>query len=275
VDIIKHKNISSAEGRILTTFMDKNKNWFTLPDVYLNFSELAKSSLRVHLKNMIDDGLLLRVRDGIYYIIPFEYFSETFVPDWHLLVEPLTKAEHYIGYYSALHIHNLITQPSLIEQIVVNKQVQPANVTIRNIRFQYVYHNKKHFFGYEKMWIDNFNKVYCSDLEKTFVDCLFKPDYSCGIVEIGKALYKARNRIDFEKLMKYVEMFSSIAVVKRLGLLLELMDIPNPIIPALQKKNTKTVILLDTILSKGGKINSRWGIQINIDTEEIKNSIYT
>ena len=272
---IKHKNISSAEGRILKTFMDKNKSWFTLSESYSYFPEITKSSMRVHLKNMTDDGLLLRVRDGVYYIIPFEYDSETFVPDWHLLVEALTAGDYYIGYYSALHIHNLITQPSLIEQIVVNRQIQPAHFTIRSARFQYIYHNEKHFFGHEKLWIDNSNKVYCSDLEKTFVDCLFKPDYSCGIVEIGKALHKARKRIDFERLMEYVDRFDSIAVAKRLGYLLEIFDISNSIIPSLQKKITKTIILLDTELPKRGKICSNWYIQQNVDTEEIKNSIYT
>lgn len=255
--------------------MNINKNWFTISEVYMLFPELAKSSLRVHLKNMIDDGLLFRVRNGIYYIIPFEYDSETFVPDWHLLVESLSIYDHYIGYYSALHIHNLITQPSLIEQIVVNKQIHPANISIRNVRFQYVYHNEKHFFGYEKIWIDNSNKVYCSDLEKTIVDCLFKPYYSCGIIEIGKALYKAQKRIDFEKLMEYVDRFGSIAVAKRLGYLLELFDIQTSIILALKKKITKTIILLDTELPKRGKICSYWGIQQNVETEEIKNSIYT
>ena len=38
------------------------------------------------------------------------------------------------------------------------------------------------------MWIDNFNKVLCSDLEKTFLDCLFKPDYAGGIVEVARAI---------------------------------------------------------------------------------------
>jgi hypothetical protein len=38
--------------------------------------------------------------------------------DWHLIAEHLVNnAKHYIGYYSALQIHNLITQPSLKEQI--------------------------------------------------------------------------------------------------------------------------------------------------------------
>ena len=74
----------------------------------------------------------MRLKEGIYYIIPYEEKSETFMPDWHLIAEYLVgDAEYYIGYYSALQIHNLITQPSLKEQIVVSKQIRPSSIKIK------------------------------------------------------------------------------------------------------------------------------------------------
>lgn len=273
---IKHKNISTSESKILATFIDRDKNWFTLSEAYSFLLEMSNVSVRTHLKRMVDDGLLMRIRDGVYYIIPYEYDARTYMPDRRLLAEPLVgSGDYYIGYYSALQIHNLITQPALIEKIVVNKQIKPSKIKIKKARFQYIYHNDKHFFGYEKTWIDGFNKVYCSDLEKTFVDCLFKPHYSGGIVEVGKALYFAKEKLDFDKLLIYIDRFGSIAVSKRLGYLLDLFSIQNPIIESLQKRATKSVVPLDTGLPKQGKISSRWSIQQNADIETIKNSIYT
>lgn len=117
------------------------------------------------------------------------------MPDWHIIAQCLTKGyDYYIGYYSALQIHNLITQPSLKEQIVVPKQVRPSITRIKNVDFQFIYHNQNHFFGAKKIWIDSFNKVLCSDLEKTFIDCLFKPDYAGGIVEVARAIYISKIR---------------------------------------------------------------------------------
>ena len=52
------------------------------------------------------------------------------------------------------------------------------------------------------MWIDNFNKVKCSDLEKTFIDCLFMPNYAGGIVEVARAIYISKDKINFDKLSK-------------------------------------------------------------------------
>jgi len=132
----------------------------------------------------------LRLKAGIYCIIPYEQDVEAFMPDRHLMAEHyVNDAKHYIGYYSALQIHDLITQPSLKKQIVVSKQIRPSEIKIKEVAFQFIYHNEKHFFGAKKIWIDSYNKVLCSDLEKTIIDCLFKPEYAGGIVEVAKAIY--------------------------------------------------------------------------------------
>ena len=235
---IKHKNITPNSSKILTEFISKGKNWFTLQDVYIRFPELSADSLRLQLKRMADEGLLMRIKEGAYYIIPFEQDSELFMPDWHLLAEPLATSGYYVGYYSALQIHNLITQPSLKEQIVVNKQVKPAEIKIKGVKFQFIYHNETHFFGYKKVWIDDFNRVLASDLEKTFIDCLYKPEYAGGIIEIAKAIFMAKDKIKYDTLLKYALKFNSQAVIKRLGYLLELLNINTPIIESLQSRRS-------------------------------------
>jgi predicted transcriptional regulator of viral defense system len=272
---IKHKNISDTISLILTTFIDKGKNWFTVSEADRYIPELAGNAVRIQLKRMVDKGLLMRIQDGVYYIIPYEQNSETFMPDWHLLAEPLAQGDYYIGYYSALQIHQLITQPSLKEQIVVNKRIKPSEKTVKGVKFQFVFHNSTHFFGYKKVWIDNFNKVFCSDLEKTIIDCLYKPDYAGGIVEIAKAIFMAKDKIKFDTLLKYALQFGAQVVIKRLGYLLELLKIETPIIETLQKERSSSIALLDTEAPKNGKILTRWNIQQNIDIETIKSAILT
>jgi predicted transcriptional regulator of viral defense system len=246
-----------------------------LQDVYAHFPELSPDSLRLQLKRMTDEGLLMRVREGVFYIIPYEQDSGSFMPDWHLLAEPLTNSDYYIGYYSALQIHNLITQPSLKEQIVVNRQIKPSEVKIKDIKFQFIYHNETHFFGYKKIWIDDFNRVSASDLEKTFIDCLYKPEYAGGIVEIAKAVFMAKDKIKYDNLLKYALKFNSQAVIKRLGYLLELLNIDTPIIEKLQTERSSSISLLDTEAPKQGKVLSRWNIRQNVDIDTIKSSILT
>ncbi|MDH7463533.1 hypothetical protein QEG73_19690 [Chitinophagaceae bacterium 26-R-25] len=273
---MKNKYISTQSSELLSYFNGQSRACFDSTEAFKALPDSKESTVRQLLSDMTKRGLLMRLKEGIYHIIPYEQNAESFMPDWHLIAEHLVKdADHYIGYYSALQIHNLITQPSLREQIVVSKQLRPSEIKIKNIPFQFIYHNQKHFFGAKKMWVDNFSKVLCSDLEKTFIDCLFKPDYAGGIVEIARAIYISKEQIKFDKLLDYVKKFDSQAVIKRLGFLLEILEINNNIIDELQNLKSASYVIADTELPKTGKRISRWSIQQNIETETIKSAIYT
>ena len=273
---IKYKLISTKSNELLTFLNSREILCFDFDLAKKALPDSKDSALRELLTDMTRRGLLMRVKRGLYHVIPYEKDPDSFMPDWHLLPEYLVEdGEYYIGYYTALQIHNLITQPSLQEQIVVSKQQRPSVLKIKNIPFQFIFHNEKHFFGKKKMWIDDYNKVFCSDLEKTIVDCLFKPDYAGGIVEVARAIYISREKIRFDLLLEYVIKFNSQAVIKRLGFLLELLEIKTVITAELEKLKTSSVVLLDTELPKGGKIKTKWGIMQNIETETIKTAIYT
>lgn len=273
---MKNKYISTQSSALLSFCNEQQIVCFNYSEAFKALPNSKESTLRELLSDMTKRGLLMRLRDGIYYIIPYEENAATFMPDWHLIAEHLVNdAQFYIGYYSALQIHNLITQPSMKEQIVVAKQIRPSKIEIKNVPFQFIYHNEKHFFGAKKMWIDNFNKVLCSDLEKTFIDCLFKPNYAGGIVELAKAIYISKDKINPEILFDYAKKFDSQAVIKRLGFLLEILEIETDIIDQLQKIKTASYVVLDTELPRTGKLVSRWSIQQNLDTETIISAIHT
>jgi predicted transcriptional regulator of viral defense system len=270
------KYISTQSNELLSYFHGQSKTCFDYREAFNALPDSKEGTLRELLSDMTKRGLLMRLKDGVYYIIPYEANAENFMPDWHLIAEYLVNnAQYYIGYYSALQIHNLITQPSLKEQIVVSKQMRPSVIKIKNVSFQFIYHNESHFFGSKNMWVDSFNKVQCSDLEKTIIDCLFKPDYAGGIVEVARAMYISKDKIKFDTLLDYTKKFKSQAVIKRLGFLLELLEIKNSIIEELQKTKSASYVLLDTELPKSGKRISRWSIQQNLETETIKSAMYT
>lgn len=271
---IKDKNISFQATKLLDNLIQANESCFGIDKAYKLLPNSNTNAVKKLLSDMAKRGLLMRVKDGLYYIIPFEQDAKTFMPDWHLLSQYIVgEANYYIGYFSALQIHSLTTQPNLKEQIVVSKQIKPSILKIKDIPFQFIYHNEEHFFGNKKTWIDSFNKVQCSDLEKTIIDCLFKPNYASGITEIAKAIYKSKDKIDYQKLFEYAEKFNSQAVIKRLGFLLELLEIKQPIIEKLQKLRTNSFVLLEPSHPKEGKTIFRWAIQQNIDTISILSPI--
>ena len=262
--------------KLISQFMEQDQSCFHIEEVYHEFPEVSKGAIRELLSDMTNRGKISRLKEGLYAIIPLGETRSTYIPEWHKLTKHLVEsAEYYIGYYSALQIHNLITQPSLKQQIVVSKQQKKSKLKIQRIDFQFIYHNKDHFFGSKKIWINQFDKVLCSDLEKSIIDCLFKPEYAGGIVEIAKAIYESKDKLDFGKLLNYTIQFKSQSVIKRLGYLLELLEIRSDITNSLLTLRSNSYATLDTELPKEGKRLSRWKILKNIDEETIKSALYT
>jgi len=273
---IKNKNISFQANALLDKLIEEKRLCFSIDMAYKILSNSSTDAVKRLLCDMTKRGLLMRVKEGLYYIIPYEQDPQTFMPDWHLLSQYLVgDAGYYIGYFSAMQIHSLTTQPILKEQIVVYKQIKPSTLFVKEIPFQFIYHNGKHFFGNKKIWIDSFNRIQCSDLEKTIIDCLFKPEYAGGITGIAKAVYKIKEKIDYQKILQYAKQFDSQAVIKRLGFLLELLEIKHFVIDELQRLRTNSVVLLEPSYPVNGKTISRWAIQQNIDTVSILSPIYS
>lgn len=273
---MKDKSISKRAGALLNYFLQKDQACFTYAQALKAHAHLSRNGIAKLLSDMTHQGLLMRVKEGLYYIIPYEQDAASFMPDWHLLASYLVQdRDYYIGYYSALQIHGLITQPSLKEQIVVNEQMRPSLLSIRAIPFQFIYHNTAHFFGYQKTWIDDFHQVNCADIEKTLIDSLFKPYYAGGIVEITRAMCLAKDQLDPQKLFTYTKQFSSQAVIKRLGFLLELLNVHASLLNKLQKIKSRSFVLLDPEMPPTGKRMSRWSIQQNIDSNTIQSALLT
>jgi predicted transcriptional regulator of viral defense system len=273
---MKHKTILGQSSELLRGLNQADQSCFSVEDAYHILEKSNYEAVRKLLSDLVKRGLLMRLKKGLYYTIPYEREPNTFMPNWHIVAAHLSGGmNYYIGYYSALEIHSLITQPSLQEQIIVDKQVKPSLIKIKDVKFRFIFHNRKHFFGTKDVWIDDYNRVKCSDFEKTIIDCLYKPHYAGGIVEISKALFKLKERLDYSKLVEYLKRFDSQAVFKRLGFLLELLEINQPILKELNMMKTESFTQLDPSLPREGKMISKWSLQLNVDTETIKSAIRT
>ena len=273
---MKAKTISVNSSILLENLLRGQKTFFTIKDAESVLPGITPEAIRKQLSYMVKKGLLLRVTGGLYNIIPFENDSKEYFPNWHQLAGALAQPnEYYIGFYSAMDIHGLVTQPSMLEQIVTKKRVLPKKRQIKKVRFEFITLNDKHFFGYKKHWIDDFSQIYCSDLEKTLVDCLYKPNYAGGITEIVKAIYKSKDKIDIKKLEEYSTRFKAQVVIKRLGFILEKLQIFPELRERLIGGLTDAYAPLDPSLPKRGQTNSQWKIIDNLNIEYSLKAIET
>jgi predicted transcriptional regulator of viral defense system len=132
---MKNKYISKQSNELLSYFNKQNLACFDFSLAQKALPDSKTGTIRELLSDMTKRGLLMRLKEGIYHVIPYEANAETFMPDWYLIAGHIVNgAQYYIGYYSALQIHNLITQPSLKEQIVVSKQYPLEEILVEKMR---------------------------------------------------------------------------------------------------------------------------------------------
>jgi predicted transcriptional regulator of viral defense system len=262
---------------IIKKFSGNDQDCFTFHDVVAEYPDTDKIYLSKVLSGMVKKGMLIKLSRNIYHIVPSSEDAITYIPDWHLVAKYLMKGrEYYVGYYSAMQIHGLITQPSLKEIIVTNHQVIPSSRKISDVEFQFVTHKVSRFFGFRNTWINQHEKVMVSDLEKTIVDSVTKPHLCGGMVEVGKAIYETRERINLDTLISYLTQNDSRVALKRYLFICELVDVHWTAHHEGLLKNIGTSFsLLDTTGPDQGRKNSRFGLKINIDMETIKNAIFT
>jgi predicted transcriptional regulator of viral defense system len=271
-----HKNSSYRSSTLLSKLHLNNQTFFTKNEAMEALQFGTEGAVTELLNDMIRRGLLMRVKSGLYHIIPYDVDATTYIPNWHLVANSLIQEQtYYIGYNSAMQIHGLTTQPFYREQVVVAKQIRPAILKVKGVEFQFIYHNSQHFFGHQKIWVDDFHRLPVSSLEKTLIDCLYKPAYAGGILEIAKAIFKAKDQINFEIMKNYLTIFDAQVVSKRLGFILDTFEINHTFTEQIQTTLSNAYTLLDPDLPKLGKFTSKWKLQVNIDKETILNSVHT
>jgi predicted transcriptional regulator of viral defense system len=237
--------------------MAKENQVFSFAQLYQK-THIKKEMLRVILFRMEEKGFIERIDKGKYLIIPLgsekgKYTLHEFVIASYL-VEPSA-----ISYWSALHHYGLTEQipGTVFVQTPVRKKKHLMEIF--GVNYQIVRVKEEKFFGVRKEWIEEM-PVSITDKEKTIIDCLDKPHYAGGIIEVAKAL--KTGSLNCNQLSEYALKIDNFAVVRRLGYLCERMGIPMnlPLPPS------KKYLLLDPTMPATGKNDPKWRLVINHET---------
>jgi len=217
--------------------------------VVFSFSDLAKilgkgeKYAKVYVNRLTKKGLLRLERDKYTTVgaNPFLVASNLVFPS-------------YVSFISAYSYHNLTTQLPRTLYVVALRQRKGLvydNTSIRFVRF-----NKDRFFGFRRETLEN-KFLFVAEVEKAIVDGLYLPRY-CTVAETLFALKDAK--LDVEKLLAFTERMRSLALVKRLGFLLEVAGLD---VPERWRLSLKNYTLLNPTLPQRGERNERWKLIIN------------
>jgi len=240
----------------LINSLAKKGNTLTFEDA-LKVSNLSRESLRVFLLRLENRGIIERIEKGKYLIIPLgaekgKYTLHEFVIG-STLIEPYS-----IAYWSALNYYGFTEQIPTTVFLQTTARKKNQDIKVFGVKYQIVKIKKEKMFGIRKEWIEE-TQINITDKEKTMIDCLDKPQYCGGIIEVAKAL--KNNKLDRNKLESYAQRIGNSGVLRRLGYLCELLNIKIK----LPKLNIRNYLLLDPTMPEKDTKNARWRLIINLD----------
>ncbi len=270
------KTMGAVSSNLILTLYEEGSLIFSAQDVKRITGSEGKY-LYSFIHQLVKRELILRLKPGKYFIIPQEIGRESrFIGNWYTVAREIANSpSYYISLYSAMDLHNMITHPLLKIYITSPKQERKKIRTIVNVQFEFIFQKKDKIWGIQDIWITNTEKVRVSDLERTILDCLIKPKYAGGILEIAKGVWIQKEKIDYEKLLDYIERLDICVAAKRLGYIFEILQIGGDLRVELRKFLNDKYYLLDPTLPKTSTFKNNWKLIANIDPEELLKAIQT
>lgn len=240
----------------LLNSLAREGNTFTFEDA-LKISKMSKKSLQKLLYRMQESNTIERIERGKYLLIPLGADKGSYTLH-EFVIGSMLMEMYCIAYWSALNYYGLTEQIPTTVFIQTTTRKFQNNMEIFGVKYKVVKVKKEKMFGIKKEWIEE-NPVNITTKEKTIIDCLDKPQYCGGIVEVAKAL--KNKELNIAELSSFAEKIGNSGVIRRLGYLCEILNIKID----LPKINTRNYLLLDPTMSRTGKNNARWRLVMNLN----------
>jgi predicted transcriptional regulator of viral defense system len=264
------KTLGSRSSTLWVELNERGHTTFSLRDVE-EITGLCGSSARTLIHKAERRGLITRLRSGLYTLVPFELGRATeYVGDPYVIAREMCEGRSYfLSHATAMELHRMVTQPQFTIYVSSTLRTPPRSVHGHEYRFLTL--KPADFFGLTQVWVTKQQSVTVSDKERTLLDALRQPQYAGGIPEVAKALWISRDGVKIQRLLDYAQHFSSGALRRRLGFLLELYQMASAAqLEPLRSNLTSTYDRLDPTLPKSGSFHSRWRLQLNVGIDELQ-----
>jgi predicted transcriptional regulator of viral defense system len=270
-----NKTLGSTSARLLTTLAEKNQTIFSIADAQQILGSSYNASLET-LRRLTRSGWLVRLTAGRYAIVPLSSGDEANpqINRYVVARELMEETPYYVSHESAMDIHNMLTRPVI--NVIVTTSRRLTDRKILDVPYRFVYAPSEALWGSESVWVTPYEQVTVSDLERTILDGLARPDLCAGVGQVATGLWLRQEDFDWDRLAAYAHKLGVRAVAQRLGYLLELYDLSTPsLIASLQKMVGTGYARLDALLPEDGPYLARWRLRLNLEPETLQTIVRT
>jgi len=266
------KNITSEqmdrlgpqERRFLTGLAGAGKRVFKTGDAlpYWPDRNLAWKAL----SRLESKGWLIRLERATYLIVPLEAGQGRAWTDDPFVIAGQLDPEAAVAYWSALRFWGMTEQLPRTTFVQTARRRFKPQVEILGVRYRFVIVTPRKLFGFVTQTSDGL-PFRVTDREKTIIDACDRPDLCGGIQQIVGALREGPE-VEWPKLDSYLSKFKSGAAYKRLGFLVERLDLPiwqrEDLLGRWRAALTEGVAALDPGGPRDGPVDTHWRIRINV-----------
>ncbi len=260
--------ISRENRRVLEALHRRTRGPFGPADAADHLGlELDRASTL--LRYLARRGWLSRVRRGLYVPVPLESHRSG---EWHedpWIVANTVFEPCYIGGWSAAE-HWSLTDQIFRELIIFSaRRVRHRSVEIQGTPMRVKVIAPTKMFGTTPVWRGQL-RVAVSDPSRTIVDILDDPKVGGGIRHVAEVLeeyFAGELRAD-DHLLSYVDRLGNRTVFKRLGYLLETLEIEAPeLVRACLERQSSGITALDPAVHASGRVTRRWNLRVNVSLD--------
>lgn len=265
--------IGPAGAQLVRGLLHLGKSIFTLDDAVQILNKGDKETSNI-LGTLVKKSIIARIKGGTYVILQIGS-EEAQLSNWPIIAKAMiSDTPYYLSYYSAMRLHGMTTHA--LYDVYITTSKRHRNHELNGIRYNVIYRKEKHFWGFETKWVTKQEKVIVSDIERTVLDAFERPELCGGITEIIRGMWSKQNQFDWDKLVEYANRFPTKAAVKRLGFVLETLNLADNYIDNLRAiaEESKTYNLLDPIGQNQGKHLKRWWLRLNTDISAITGGLW-
>jgi predicted transcriptional regulator of viral defense system len=258
------KGLGPRERLLLTSLAAEGKRIFRTADAYSFWP--SKQRVRKALSDLENKGWLQRLERGLYMIVPLEAGPGGRWTEDPLVIASQLVPDGAVGYWSALHYWNLTEQVPRTVFVQTVRQRNPSEIEILGVNYKFIRLVKNKIFGIVERMISGL-PLYITDREKTLVDACDRPDLVGGIRQVAQVL-RSGEALDWSRIDQYLERLDSGTIFKRLGFLVDTLDIQIPEraarLQAWQEKMSHGIGWLDIGGTREGPVRTKWRIRVNV-----------
>lgn len=215
------------------------------------------SDIDKKISTLIDKGLIVNLRKGVYYISKIGSLGYTSISNY--IIANAIGEESFVSFEAALAFHGLFDQGLQRYRSISKKQYLQKE--IEGVKYEYVKVRESNYFGFESENVDG-GQARIATKERALLDIIeYKRSISSVSLVLEKLTHNA-NDLNLAQMEGYLTSYSQVTI-KVVGLLLDLIGIESSKIELLVNKESTS-----RMLGSSDKFSNKWRLYYNSALEE-------